>query len=417
MQSYMKTVVNKYIHRDCSDAGRLIKFSPREQTASNSASALVTLWTLLILSTLASGGELKGTVINGSTGKPAAGDEVVLLTLSQDGMTEGASAKTDHAGRFQLSIANAEESHLIRITHQGVTYHKMVEPNLKPLSVKVYDAAVRLDGVSAVMDVTRFEAKSDSLEVKQLITVRNTSKPPRTLIKDRALEFQLPPEAQIQSGLVQIEDGRPLKQKPVPGDEKGQYFFPSPLRPGDTRFAIVYRLPYSGEAVIEPTLRNPLERFVIMLPGSMKFEPKASDIFRPIPNVTPDNVLGTAPVKAGQTLTFRISGSGTLLELQGNQQTQDIATLQKEGPGGGLGRPIEAPDPLERYRWQILAGVVTLLAGGAVWVTRRATFPYAKDCTGIARPALSRTSRDSQARISMSHKRRGAKSRRQSYQE
>ena len=46
---------------------------------------------------------------------------------------------------------------------------------------------------------------SATLEIKQLITVRNISKPPRTLTKERALEVQLPPEARIQSGLVQIE--------------------------------------------------------------------------------------------------------------------------------------------------------------------------------------------------------------------
>ena len=124
----------------------------------------------------------------------------------------------------------------------------------------------------------------------------------------------------------------------------------SPLRPGDTRFAVVYRLPYRGEAIIEPKLRNPMERFVVMLPKSMKFEPTSSGIFQPMPNVSPDNVQGTARVTQGQVLSFRSSGTGALVELQGSRQAEARETPKKENPGGGLGVPIDAPDPLHGER-------------------------------------------------------------------
>src|SRR5258705_505086 len=83
-------------------------------------------------------------------------------------------------------------------------------------------------------------------------------------MNDRPFEIQLPPNAKMQSGLVQFEDGQPLKQSPV-ADEQGQYHFVFPLRPGDTRFAVVYRVPYTGEALIEPKIRDAREQFVIML--------------------------------------------------------------------------------------------------------------------------------------------------------
>jgi hypothetical protein len=333
------------------------------------------LLTLVVLSTFASASDLRGIVMNGSTRKPAVDDEVVLLTLSQEGMSEGAVAKTDSAGRFQLSVPDEHESHLVRVTHQGVTYHRMIAPDPKPVSLLVYDAVEKLDGINAVMDVQRFEVKDDMLEVKQLITMRNASTPPRTLMKDRAFEIQLPPEAQVQSGLVQIEDGQPLKQKPFPGEQEGQYYFHFPLRPGDTRFAVVYRLPYNGEAVIEPKLLDPMERFVVMLPKSMKFEPRNSGIFQPMPNVSPDNVQGTVPVQPGQVVTFRISGTGTLEELQGSRHAQASEAPKKGGPGGGLGVPIDAPDPLHGERWQILVGLIMMLGMGAVWAMRRPRMP------------------------------------------
>ena len=40
-------------------------------------------------------------------------------------------------------------------------------------------------------------------------------------------------------------------------------------------------------------------------------------------------------------------------------------------PGGGLGAPIDAPDPLHSYRWVILAGLGVVLVCGAVFVVNR----------------------------------------------
>jgi hypothetical protein len=301
-------------------------------------------------------------------------------------MTEIARAKTDSAGTFSFRVPEAQGSYLVRAVHQGVTYHHTVEVAVHSVTVKVYDVAKKLDAVTAIMDVQRFEATGDMLEVKQLITVRNASKPPRTLMNDRPFEIHLPPEAQVQSGLVQVEDGQPLKNKPVPGDRKGQYYFLFPLRPGDTRLAVVYRLPYDGAAVIEPELRNPLERFVLMLPKSMKFQPQVAGIFQPMPDTTPDHVEGTGPVTPGQTLAFRISGTGMLEELQGRRkQAQEDQTDPQKRPGGGLGAPIEAPYPLQEHRWQILTGLAMLMVVGAVYVVRKTPLQYAGTNRSFAR--------------------------------
>ncbi|MGZ6310401.1 MAG: hypothetical protein ACXWOH_07210, partial [Bdellovibrionota bacterium] len=40
-------------------------------------------------------------------------------------------------------------------------------------------------------------------------------------------------------------------------------------------------------------------------------------------------------------------------------------------PGGGLGPPIDAPDPLQKYRWWIIGGFALALCGGAYYVTTR----------------------------------------------
>jgi hypothetical protein len=286
------------------------------------------LATLLVVGASASATDLTGRVTNGTTKKPPAGDEVVLLTISGGSEKESARAKTDGAGLFSLNVPDARGTRLVRVVHQGVAYEKMVEPDAAFVAIRVYEVVDKLDGLSAVMDVQRFEARSDTLEVKQLITMHNASKPPRTLMNDRPFSIQLPADAQVLSGLVQLGDGEPLKGKPALGERKDEYYFRSPLRPGDTRFAIVYRLPYNGEAVVEPTIRNAQERFVVMLPKSMTFQAQAGGTFQVMPNVSQDNVQGTAPVTLGQTLAFRISGTGTLAELQGREQPSRSDSVQ-----------------------------------------------------------------------------------------
>ena len=332
------------------------------------------LASLLVVGASASAADLKGTVTNGTTKKPAVGDEVVLLTSSNGGINESARAKTDSAGHFNLTIGNRRGSYLVRVVHQGVAYNKIAQPNADFVAVQVYDVADKLDGVTAIMDVQRFEARSDTLEVKQLVTMHNASKPPRTLMNDRPFSIQLPPEAQVLSGLVQLGDGEPLKSKPAPGERKDEYYFRFPLRPGDTRFAVVYRLPYNGEAVVEPRIRNAQERFVVMLPKSMTFEPQAGGIFQAMPNVSPDNVQGTGPVTSGETLAFRITGTGTLAELQGRQQPSRSDSVQ---PVGQPDQGFQTSPGTSRRDKLILSGLgVVLLVFSVVFIVKtRARMP------------------------------------------
>jgi hypothetical protein len=327
----------------------------------------------LFVPCLAFAGKVRGTVVNGTTGKPAVGDNVVILRLSPEGMTEEGRVKTDRTGRFALSFSDTER-HLLRVVHQGVTYHERIGAGTNPFVMRVYDVAAALDGITAVMDVQRFEATKDILEVKHLVTVRNASKPARTLMNDRPFEFRLPFDAQVQSGMVQVEDHQPLKQDPVPSEQSGQYYFNAPIRPGDTRFAVIYRIHYKGSAMIKPQIRNPQERFVVMLPKTMKFEPLTASIFQPMPGTTPDNVQATGPVSADAVVAFNVSGTGTLEELKGRREEDQKATkTEMPRPGGGLGPPIDAPDPLHKHRWLILGGISVLIGLGASRAVRRSS--------------------------------------------
>ena len=56
------------------------------------------------------------------------------------------------------------------------------------------------------------------------------------------------------------------------------------------------------------------------------------------------------------------------------EQKEDQAGAQASAeptPGGGLGAPIEAPDPLEKYRWYILGGFGLALTAGGIYIAKR----------------------------------------------
>lgn len=90
--------------------------------------------TILLFSSFAGAQTLTGTVTNGTTGKPAAGDEIVLLKLNQ-GMEEAGRTKTDSKGNFSFKLDDAQAPHLVRAVHQEVTYHHMAPPGTTSVEV------------------------------------------------------------------------------------------------------------------------------------------------------------------------------------------------------------------------------------------------------------------------------------------
>src|ERR1700761_5495198 len=149
-----------------------------------------------LLGSVAHAQTLTGVVKNSTTGKPAAGDEVVLLKLGQ-GMEEAGRAKTDSKGEFSFKLDDAQSPHLVRAIHQDVTYHRMAPPGTTSVEVEVYDVAKKVEGVDVVADIMRVQASGSQLEVTREFGVQNSSKPPRTQMNEHNIEFYIPEGAQI----------------------------------------------------------------------------------------------------------------------------------------------------------------------------------------------------------------------------
>ncbi len=327
---------------------------------------------LLSLRATAAAQTLTGTVTNGTSGKPAAGDEVILLSLS-NGMEQAGKTKADAGGKFSFKLTDGGGPHLIRAIHQGVTYHQMAPPGTNSVEVQVYDVAKKLADLVLTADVMRFQADGGTLQGTRLFAVDNTSTPPKTQMNDRNFEFYLPPGAKLESTQARAPHGQAIAAEAIPQSEKNRYAIQFPLRPGETQFQIEFTMPYNGSATMDPKPLYPAQHVVVVLPKTMQFKAADGVQFQSMqdPNQSDSVVEVAQSTRAGQSLGFTVSGTGTISDTP--VQTASGASRGQGNdnrPGGGLGAPIDAPDPLQKYRWQIMVGIAIALAGGA-WVVMR----------------------------------------------
>jgi hypothetical protein len=364
-------------------------------------SAIVASACVLVLASLAAAQTITGTVTNGTTGKPAAGAEVTLLSLSQ-GMQEIGSTKADAQGHFSFAApADSNAPHMVRVMHDGANYFPQggpLMPGATTAAITVYDSAKKVDGLSQTVEVDRFQSDGKQLQAIALYAVRNQSQPPRTLADDkRTFEIVLPDAAEVESAQAKAPGGQPIAVELSPTSQKGHYAFNYPLRPGETQFQVSYHMPYSGEASLSPKPLADVQHFVVMTPKGMTFTPKNPQQFQSMPDDSGSSIMVVTNVKPGQDLSFRIAGTG-IFQAEGQQGAQGgggagggamgggQAAANDNRPGGGLGAPIDAPDPLHEYRAVIL-GVfaLVLVMGGAYVVSKSNARPV---------PAMSPTSGD-----------------------
>jgi hypothetical protein len=332
---------------------------------------------------------ITGIVTNKTTSKPAAGDDVVLIRLAQ-GMQEAARTKTDAKGHFTLEIpANDNGIHLVRVTHDKANYFRPAPPGTQSVEVDVFNAAAKVKGVSSEADVMRIQTDESgkALHIIENFFVKNESNPPLTQFSDRPFEFYLPEGAVVEGSAALAPGGMPVQASPVPLGEPNHFAFIFPIRPGETRFQITYRLPYSGTMKFVPRVMIPTDTIAIMMPKSMTFKPGPSASYSPVTEETAAQTYVARSVQPSQVLDFTVSGTGQMPRDTGTAATPGeggaaTANASIEGgaggttssaasdtrPGGGLGVPLDPEgtnDPWAKYKWWILGGLGLLMAVGA----------------------------------------------------
>src|SRR5205823_9752277 len=198
---------------------------------------------------------------------------------------------------------------------------------------------------------------------------------------DRPFEFYLPEGAVVEGSAALAPGGMPVQASPVPLGDANHYAFIFPIRPGETRFQITYRLPYSGSLKFGPRVMMPTDTVAVMMPKSMSFKPGTGAPYAPVTEETTAQTYVARNVQPSQALDFMVSGTGQMPrdtvaaagasagDASGQAATAGATSAASDTrPGGGLGTPLDPEgnnDPWAKYKWWILGGLGLAMAVGA----------------------------------------------------
>jgi hypothetical protein len=329
--------------------------------------------------------DITGTARNESRGQAAVGDRVILIRLDR-GMEEEEQARTGQRGAFRLHVRHAGKAYLVRVVHEGVSYDQRAYAG-DDLSIQVFDAVPRVPRVSATIEILRAGTNGNRLHVSDMYELKNESSPPMTQAGGQTFEVYVPANAKMDSVLAAgpAKIGVLIPARPAPG-EPGHYTVSFPLRPGETKFAFNYDLPYDGHAVFQTRLAYPLEQLAVMIPPSMKFSSR-SRTFALLPTGRSDyQVLTANQLKAGEGPGFEVFGTGGLPPL-GDQAKSQARSLPLSTPrptaSASEGAVLSSFPRVDRQLQQtyrrsqtpVLGGLTAVLLGVCallVWRARKA---------------------------------------------
>jgi 5-hydroxyisourate hydrolase-like protein (transthyretin family) len=255
---------------------------------------------------------IEGQVINGTTGQPAAKQELRLLQ-PRGGMQQVASATTDAQGRFVFpNIANeAGAFYLISIKYQGVDYNEPGQFD-SPMKLTVYEATRSDPGLRVELLRLAAQPAGSKVRVQEQFTIQNSSRPPRAFAAtDGTFRFRLPPQVTEPSvgvtGLMNMQ----LPQTPEKGKSPGEFFLLYPMKPGATVVTLQYETDYDPAGFeLTSQIPYPIDRSELYVaPASLSVESKVFEAA----GVDTKNGIATfqgSNVPRGATLEVHLSGAG-----------------------------------------------------------------------------------------------------------
>jgi hypothetical protein len=353
------------------------------RTTRVSAVWLLVLGLSVIPAPLAQAGSLSGTVTNGTTGKPAAGTEVILIQL-QGGMQPVANTKTDASGHYSFENAGlgAGRPMLIRVVYRGVNYHEPVPPGKSTADVQVFEPTDRPTAFAVTNHALIVQPNGVDLMVGEEYSIENKTQPPVAFYRaEGSFDFSIPDGADFNQASAWGSAGMPVVQGTI-DKGKNKMAIAFPFRPGESGVRISYKVPYPSSRI---TLKNvssySTDRLIIAAPPSVRI---SGEGINPAGQDQGFNVYTRSNVAADVPVAINVSGT---------------AALPSSSPGAGEGRSSGPPDNsgsasvnsrleasgavattvaattvparLDSLKWILVGGFASIFALGFVYLWRR----------------------------------------------
>ena len=260
-----------------------------------------------------------------------------------------------------------------------------------PADIAVYDVAAKVDGVCIDDDVIGWSrAPTGSFTSSSATPSTTPARRRRRSGAHESFEIVLPADAVVAGVSAQRPGGLPTSVKLDPTGAKGHFAFNFPIQPDDgdkgTLFQIEYELALQrGKLTFHPQVSIPAKTVWVMMPKSMTFAAGAGSDFQSSPQDPGFATYVAKNLAPGKSLEFTVSGTGSLpRDDQGGQTgqqsggamggqdngAQDTGTPGNQ-PGGGIGTPINTPDPLSKYKWWILGLLALIMVATAGFLLRK----------------------------------------------
>ena len=327
------------------------------------------------------GATVHGTVKNGTTGKPAADVEVILIQL-QGGMQPVLNSKTDAQGQFTFDYpAIGTQPMLVRAVYRGINFHQPLPPGQNQLQVEVFEPSKDPKTISVGTHFVIFQPNGATLEVGEEYAIKNDSQPAQAYFRaDGNFDFAIPDGASLKQIAAQGPSGMPVVQAPIDRG-KNKYSVAYAFRPGENGVRFSYELPYTGNAasVKLPTV-YPQARLVVVAPPTVQVTGEGLQSNGQEQGMSLYSRDGLA---ANSTLTVSVSGTAPPPSGNDSADAADAGPQNREaqqGSGPSAGAAIQVvPGRLDVLKWPIVGCFLGMFALLAVLLARKQVVAVAGD--------------------------------------
>jgi hypothetical protein len=347
-----------------------------------SASVAALLGTLL-LPLAAVAGTLTGVAKNGTTGKPAAGIEIILIQL-QGGMQPVADTKSDATGHFAFDNPTLGTAPmLVRAVYNGINFHEPVPPGKSSVEIQVFEPSKDAKTIAIPSRVVFFQPNGTTLIVGEEYSVENKSAPPQAYFRaDGNFEFALPRDAKLQQVAASGPAGMPVVQVPI--EKKDNHFaIAYAFRPGSSTVRYSYELPYANNStVLNVAVAEATGRLLVVAPPTMQISGGELQLGGQEQGMS---IYGRENVAAGTILAIKVSGTAPPPQDAGNggETPKEAADARSSEPQAGTAIQ-QIPGRLDMWKWWLVAGFVVLFALGGILLSQKQVVVAGNGGAGVA---------------------------------
>jgi hypothetical protein len=302
-----------------------------------------------------------GTVINQTTGKPAANTIISMVQPGQGGMQTLASTKTDAQGAFRFD-KTPDGAMLLQTLFAGVLYNKVLMPGtpMSGLEVAVFDSSSKPDVAKVVQHFIVLQPSATEMTVSEGILYQGDAKLTFNDAANGTLHFYLPPEAKGEvSVTINAPGGMPIQRPAEKTSQPNVYKVSYPIKPGETRFDLNYIVPLTKPLIFAGKILHKEGSSALVIPNGVTI--KGGDDLE-LSGQEPKTQASIYHIKGG-SFKVEVEGTGSLRQAE--------AAAAPDEDNGAPGIEQVKPRIYDRLYW-ILGMAFGILGLGSFLLYRNA---------------------------------------------